>query len=69
MESELMRDPAVIAGIIKRLESWTPRFPAGYYPGWPVPQKADERAGLRAFEIERRTLVAALRALAPGKMS
>ncbi len=31
----IMREPASLAAVVKRVEAWAPAIPAGYEPGWP----------------------------------
>lgn len=31
----IMRQPAALANVVKRVEAWSPAVPAGYEPGWP----------------------------------
>lgn len=31
----IMRQPASLTAVVKRVEAWTPAIPAGYEPGWP----------------------------------
>ena len=31
----IMRDPAALTAVVKRVEAWSPTTPPGYEPGWP----------------------------------
>ena len=61
IRSDLNGDPKTFLKVIKRVENWQPKFPAGYDPGWKFTRKLREREASEAINQIREKMLPALR--------
>ncbi len=57
----LKGDPVAMANVLKRLSTWTPKFPSGYDPGWKYQKALDEKAAAAVVAATQKKILQPLK--------